>query len=109
MRWQNSYHKKSHALEFLAPNRYEIGLLNEVLEIHFSQGATKLWSLKIRGPKKSKKRCCRIRAFVSLYVVVHGRILAKIRKFKNDQLWAPAALQPPDQNECLVPLLKDLN
>ena len=42
------------------------------------------------------------------YVVVHGRILAKIMKVKIDEVWVPTILLPLDQNECLVPHLKDL-
>ena len=41
-----------HALGFLAPNRYEIELSNEVLNIHFGQRATKISEVKVRGPKK---------------------------------------------------------
>ena len=42
------------------------------------------------------------------YVVVHGRILAKVMKVKVDEVWVPTILLPLDQNECLVPHLKDL-
>ena len=41
------------------------------------------------------------------YVVVHGRILAKIIVLKVHKLWAPTAPIPLAQNECLVPHLKD--
>ena len=44
----------------------------------------------------------------TFYVVGHGRILAKIKKVKVDELWAHTILQPVDQNECLIPHLKDL-
>lgn len=44
----------------------------------------------------------------TFYVVVHGRILAKIQKFKTDKLWAPTTPQPLDHNESLVPVLKAL-
>ena len=44
----------------------------------------------------------------TFHVVVHGRILAKFHKVKVDKLWAPTAPLPYDQNECLVPHLKDL-
>ena len=36
----------------LAPNRYELDLLNEVIKIHFGQGAAKIFKVKIGGPKK---------------------------------------------------------
>ena len=44
----------------------------------------------------------------TFYVVVHGRILAIFHKFKVGKLWAPTAPLPHDQNELLVPHLKDL-
>ena len=43
----------------------------------------------------------------TFYVVVHGRILAKIKVLKAHKLWAPTASIPLAQNECLVPHLKD--
>ena len=42
----------------------------------------------------------------TFYVVVHGRILAKIRKFKVDKLWAPTARLPLDIKRPKVPHLK---
>ena len=44
----------------------------------------------------------------TFYVVVHGRILAKIQVLKVHELWASKAPLPLDKNECLVPHLKDL-
>ena len=44
----------------------------------------------------------------TFYIVVHGRILAKIQVLKVQELWAPTAPLPLNQNECLVPHLKDL-
>ena len=42
------------------------------------------------------------------YVVVHGRILAKTQILFDPQIQASTVLQPIDQNEHLVPHLKDL-
>ena len=41
--------KSYHDLGLLAPNRYEVDLLNEVLNIHFNQGVAKISRLKDRG------------------------------------------------------------
>ena len=35
----------------------------------------------------------------TFYVLVHGRILAKIKNVKVDELWAHTILQPVEQNE----------
>ena len=43
----------------------------------------------------------------TFYVVVHGRILAKIKVLKVHKLWALTAPIPLAQNECLVLHLKD--
>ena len=37
---------------FLSPNRYEIDLSNEVLNIDFGQGAAKISEVKLGGRKK---------------------------------------------------------
>ena len=42
--------KDTHKL--LAPNRCELDLSNEVLKIHFCQGAEKILEVKVRGRKK---------------------------------------------------------
>ena len=49
--------KLFHGLEFLAPNKYEIDLSNEVLNFDFGQRATKILKVN-QGPplKKSIKR-----------------------------------------------------
>ena len=44
----------------------------------------------------------------TFYIAVHGRILAKIKEPKMNQFWVPTTLLPNDQNECLIPHLKDL-
>ena len=44
----------------------------------------------------------------TICVVVHGRKRPKIQVLKVHELWAPTALLPLDQNECLAPHLKDL-
>ena len=36
----------------MAPNRYELDLSNEVLIIHFGQGAVKISEVKVGGQKK---------------------------------------------------------
>ena len=36
----------------MAPNRYELDLSNEVLIIHFGQGAVKISEVKVVGRKK---------------------------------------------------------
>ena len=41
-------------------------------------------------------------------IAVHGRILAKIKEPKMNTLSAPTAMLRNDQNECLIPHLKDL-
>ena len=41
-----------HGLGLLAPNRYEVDLSNEVLNIDFGQGAAKISKVKVRGQKK---------------------------------------------------------
>ena len=43
----------------------------------------------------------------TFFVVVHRRILAKIKVVKEHKLWALTAPIPLAQNECLVPHLKD--
>ena len=96
-----------HIFKIVCYRKY-IDLSNEVLNVHLGQGASKLWSLKTCGQEKLKKRCCCIRAFISLSFIVHGRILAKINKVNMNQFWAPTVLMPMDQNEHLVPHLKDL-
>ena len=96
-----------HIFKIVCYRKY-IDLSNEVLNVHLGQGASKLWSLKTCGQEKLKKRCRCIRAFVSLPFIVHGRILAKINKVNMNQFWAPTVLMPMDQNEHLVPHLKDL-
>ena len=46
-------HQKSYyAFELLAPNRYELDLSNEVLNIVFGQGATKISKFKVGQQKK---------------------------------------------------------
>ena len=42
----------------------------------------------------------------TFYVVVDGRILAKIQVLKVQELWAPTAPLPLDQNECIARHLK---
>ena len=37
----------------MAPNRYELDLSNEVLIIHFGQGAVKISEVKVGGCKKN--------------------------------------------------------
>ena len=44
----------------------------------------------------------------TFYIVVHGRILAKINKVNVSQLLTPTVLHPIDQNQHTVLLLKDL-
>ena len=41
-----------HSLGILALNRYELDLSNEVLNIHFSQGASKISEVKFGSRKK---------------------------------------------------------
>ena len=43
----------------------------------------------------------------TFYIVVHGRILVKIINIKLEEFWAPTILLSLDQNECLIPHLKD--
>ena len=86
--------------EFLAPNRYEIDLSNEVLKIYFGQGAAKISEVKV-GVKKSICRFDRLRA-----QGFKPDWLADI--FFKLQLWPLVFLQPLDQNQSLVPHLKDL-
>ena len=46
-------HQKSFkSLRFCPPNRYEIDLSNEVLNIDFGQGAAKISEVKVGGRKK---------------------------------------------------------
>ena len=47
--WAKISYVKSHlkALGFLSPNRYEIDLSNEVLNIDFGQGAAKIPKVKV--------------------------------------------------------------
>ena len=45
-------YKSCFELGLLAPNRYEIELLNEVLIIDFGQGAAKISEVKVGGRKK---------------------------------------------------------
>ena len=40
----------------------------------------------------------------TFYIVVHGRILAKIIKVKVDELCGLVTLKPFDQNELMIPL-----
>ena len=52
--WTNITHLKSHTyydLGLLAPNRYAIDLLNEVLSIHFNLAAAKISDVKVGGRK----------------------------------------------------------
>ena len=44
--------KSCHALGLLAPNRYELDLSNEVLNIHFGQGTAKISEVKVGGYEK---------------------------------------------------------
>ena len=52
--WAKITYVKSHskAFGFLSPNRYEIDLSNEVLNIDFGQGAAKVPEVKVGVPKK---------------------------------------------------------
>ena len=50
-----------------------------------------------RGAKLAVKKKLRHFGFeATFYVVVHGRILAKIQKFKTDKIWAPIIPLPLD-------------
>ena len=40
--------------------------------------------------------------------ILVGQEAAKILKVKVEKIWAPTTWAPLDQNECLVPHLKDL-
>ena len=44
--------KSCHGLGFLAPNRYEKDLSKKVLNIHFGEGAAKIFEVKVEGCKK---------------------------------------------------------
>ena len=60
-----------------------------------------------KGAKLAVKKKLRHFGFeATFYVVVHGRILAKIHEFKVDKLWAPTALLPLDIKKPKVPHLK---
>ena len=48
--------KSFKSLGLWSTNRYEIDLLNEVLNIDFGQGATKISEVKVRGKKKYADR-----------------------------------------------------
>ena len=41
-----------HSFGLMAPNIYEVDLSNEVLNIHFGQGAAKISEVKVGGRKK---------------------------------------------------------
>ena len=46
-------HQKSlKSLALWPPNRYEVDLLNEVLDINFGQGAARISDVKVVGQKK---------------------------------------------------------
>ena len=75
-------------------------LLNEVLNIDFSQGAAKISEVKVGG----QKNICRAAGFEPM----RSRSAALADIFFFLQLWPLVSLQPLDQNQCLVPHLKDL-
>ena len=89
--WNKITHLKFFkGLNFLYPNRYEIDLIYEILNIDFDQGTTEITEVKVGG----KKDICH------LSLVWH--ILFSL------QIWPLIYLQPLEQNQWLVPHLKDL-
>ena len=52
MTFQKFIQKSCNNLGLMAPNRYELDLSNEVLIIHFGQGAVKISEVKVVGRKK---------------------------------------------------------
>ena len=88
-----TYRKSFKSLGLWSPNRYEIDLLNEVLNIDFDWGAARI-SEEIFANQLSSIPCA------------GGR--PSSRFFIHLQIWPLISLQPLDQNQCLVPHLKDL-
>ena len=81
-----------------------LGLSKEVSKVHFGPGASKLQDSKVGGQKNLKH----FGSEATFYIVVHGRILAKIIKVKVDAVWAPTVLLPLNQNKLMTPLWKAL-
>ena len=105
--WLSIVYLKSAAKRFFSSyfNKYSSDLSKYAKIIHFGQQAAELCAPKVGGQKNPRP----FGFEATFYVVVHGRILAKIKKVKVDELWPRAILQPVDQNENFLHILKDVN
>ena len=95
------YLKTCNDLGLLAPNRYQLDLPNEILNIYFGQGAVKISQVKVGGWKEicwfGPGRCR-----IGVESVRLGNF------FFDHQLWTLMFLQPVNLKEPTVPHLKYL-